>query len=311
MATLICGSMAYDTIMVFDDRFRNHILPEQVHILNVSFQVPEMRREFGGCAGTIAYNLGLLGDDPLPMATVGADFGDYAAWLDRCGIDRRHVTEVPGSYTAQAYITTDLDDNQITAFHPGAMNASHRNRVDDADGVTLGIVAPDGRRGMLEHAAQFADAGIPFVFDPGQGLPLFDGPELLDLIERAAWLAVNDYESRLVEERTGLALDRLAERVEAVVVTRGAEGSTILHAGGREVIPAVAVEAAVDPTGCGDAYRAGLLHGLANGFDWATTGRLAALLGALKVATHGTQNHACDPAELRDRFRAEFGYDYT
>ncbi|HEY5790649.1 MAG TPA: carbohydrate kinase family protein [Gammaproteobacteria bacterium] len=311
MSTLICGSLAYDTIMVFHDRFRNHILPEQVHLLNVSFQVPELRRNFGGCAGNIAYNLKLLGGTALPMATVGTDFGDYAAWLDRCGIERTHVTEVPGTYTAQAYITTDLDDNQITAFHPGAMNASERNRVAEAQGVTLGIVAPDGRQGMLDHAAQFAAAGIPFIFDPGQGLPLFDGAELLRFIDQARWLAVNDYESRLVQERTGLGLEQLARRVEAVIVTRGAAGSLIHHAGQVHEIPAVTVAEAVDPTGCGDAYRAGLLFGLERGLDWPTSGRIAALLGALKVGCHGTQNHAFDAAEIDERFHAAFGYRFA
>ena len=308
MSTLICGSIAFDTIMVFQDRFRNHILPDQVHILNVSFHVPEMRREFGGCAGNIAYSLHLLGGHPLPMATVGDDFAPYADWLDGRGIDRRHITAVPGSYTAQAYITTDLDDNQITAFHPGAMNASHQNRVDATDGVSLGIVSPDGRQGMIDHAQQFATAGIPFIFDPGQGLPLFDGPTLLELVDQANWLALNDYESRLLLERTGLTLAELVRRVEAVVITRGAEGSSI-YTGGEEIaLPAVTVEAAVDPTGCGDAYRAGLLYGLEKGLDWPTIGRIASLLGALKVAHHGTQNHAFDEDEFADRFSEAFGY---
>ncbi len=308
MSTLICGSMAFDTIMVFQDRFKNHILPDQVHILNVSFHVPEMRREFGGCAGNIAFGLQLLGGRPLPMATVGEDFAPYAAWLDRCGIDRRHITTVPGSYTAQAYITTDLDDNQITAFHPGAMNASHTNRVDATDGVRLGIVSPDGRQGMIDHAAQFAAAGIPFVFDPGQGLPLFDGPALLDLIDQATWLTLNDYESRLLLERTGLTLDGLTRRVEAVVITRGAEGSSIYADGEEITLPAVPVEVAVDPTGCGDAYRAGLLYSLEQGYDWPTTGRVASLMGALKVAHHGTQNHAFERDAFAERFKEAFGY---
>ncbi|MDX1592605.1 MAG: carbohydrate kinase family protein [Gammaproteobacteria bacterium] len=308
MATLICGSIAYDTIMVFQDRFRNHILPDQVHILNVSFHVPEMRREFGGCAGNIAYGLDLLGGRPLPMATVGEDFAPYAEWLDSRGIDRRHVTRVPDTYTAQAYITTDLDDNQITAFHPGAMNASHMNRVDQAAGVTLGIVSPDGRQGMIDHAAQFAEAGIPFVLDPGQGLPLFDGPMLLEMIDQARWLTLNDYESRLLLERTGLSLAELARRLDAVVITRGGEGSTI-YTGGEEIaVPPVEVATAVDPTGCGDAYRAGLLYGLEQGLDWPTTGRVASLMGALKVAHHGTQNHAFERDEFEDRFREQFGY---
>ncbi len=308
MSTLICGSFAFDTIMVFQDRFKNHILPDQVHILNVSFHVPEMRREFGGCAGNIAYSLHLLGGNPLPMATVGEDFAPYADWFDRRGIDRRHVTVVPDTYTAQAYITTDLDDNQITAFHPGAMNASHQNRVDAASGVRLGIVSPDGRQGMVDHAQQFAAAGIPFIFDPGQGLPLFDGPALLELVDQANWLTLNDYESRLLLERTGLTLVELAHRVEAVVITRGAEGSSI-YSGGEEIaLPAIPVDVAVDPTGCGDAYRAGLLYGLEKGLDWPTTGRVASLLGALKVAHHGTQNHAFEADEFADRFHEVFGY---
>ena len=308
MSTLICGSLAFDTIMVFQDRFKNHILPDQVHILNVSFHVPEMRREFGGCAGNIAYGLNLLGGKPLPMATVGEDFAPYAAWMDRCGIDRRHVTTVPEAYTAQAYITTDLDDNQITAFHPGAMNAAHLNRVDAAEGLSLGIVSPDGRQGMIDHAAQFAAAGIPFVFDPGQGLPLFDGPALLDLVDQATWLTLNDYESRLLLERTGLTLAELARRVEAVVITRGGEGASI-YTGGEEItLPAVPVETPVDPTGCGDAFRAGLLYGLERELDWPTTGRVASLMGALKVAHHGTQNHAFEMDEFTERFRDAFGY---
>jgi len=227
MSVLICGSFAYDTIMVFQDRFKNHILPDQVHILNVCFVVPDMRREFGGCAGNIAYTLRLLGGDPLPMGTVGDDFQPYADWMDRHEIDRAHVTPVFGSYTAQAYITTDMDDNQITAFHPGAMNEAHRNRVDSVEGVELGILAPDGRQAMIDHARQFADRGIPFVFDPGQGLPMFEKPELDEFIDQATWITVNDYESRLLQERTGRDLDDIAGDVEAMIVTRGGEGSRI------------------------------------------------------------------------------------
>jgi len=311
MSTLVCGSFAYDTIMVFPDRFRNHILPEQVHILNVSFMVPQMRREFGGCAGNIAFNLGLLGEPVVPMGTVGEDFEPYARWMDRRGIDRRHVTTVEGSYTAQAFITTDMDDNQITAFHPGAMSHSHLNRVGDAQGVTLGIVSPDGREGMIEHAAQFADAGIPFIFDPGQGLPMFDGAALEGFLERASWLTVNDYESRLMQEKTGLDLRAIGERVQAVIVTRGGEGS-VIHAGGRShEIPVARVDAVNDPTGCGDAYRAGLLYGLRRGLDWETTGRVAALMGAVKIGAHGTQNHSLGAEELADRFRESFGYELS
>jgi len=309
MSILVCGSFAFDTIMVFPDRFKHHILPEQVHILNVSFMVPQMRREFGGCAGNIAYNLKLLGEDVLPMGTVGEDFEPYARWMDRCGIERRHVTTVDGTYTAQAFITTDLDDNQITAFHPGAMSQAHVNRVDDAQGVTLGIVSPDGREGMIEHAAQFAEAGIPFIFDPGQGLPMFDAAALGVFLDQASYLTVNDYESRLLQEKTGLNLRQVGERVQAVIVTRGGEGSEI-HAGGRSYeIPVARTDAVRDPTGCGDAYRAGLLYGLRRGLDWETTGRVASLAGAVKIGAHGTQNHQLGAAELQDRFRESFGYD--
>ncbi len=308
MSALICGSFAYDTIMVFHDRFRNHILPEQVHILNVSFLVPDMRREFGGCAGNIAYNLKLLGGDPLPMATVGDDFGPYADWFTRCGIEQKHIKVIPGNFTGQAFITTDMDDNQITAFHPGAMSHAHENRVTDAEGVSIGIVSPDGREGMLEHAAQFAEAGIPFIFDPGQGMPMFDGEELLRFVEQASWVALNDYESQLLQERTGKSLEELAGMVRAMIVTRGAEGSRIYADGTCIEIPTARIEAAVDPTGCGDAYRAGLLYGLVNDLDWPTTGRVAALMGALKIEHHGTQNHRFTVEEFGERFRENFGY---
>ncbi len=308
MSALICGSFAYDTIMVFHDRFRNHILPEQVHILNVSFLVPDMRREFGGCAGNIAYNLKLLGGDPLPMATVGDDFGPYADWFTRCGIEQKHIKVIPGNFTGQAFITTDMDDNQITAFHPGAMSHAHENRVTDAEGVSIGIVSPDGREGMIEHAAQFAEAGIPFIFDPGQGMPMFDGEELLRFVEQASWVALNDYESQLLQERTGKSLEELAGMVRAMIVTRGAEGSRIYADGSCIEIPTARIEAAVDPTGCGDAYRAGLLYGLVNDLDWPTTGRVAALMGALKIEHHGTQNHRFTVEEFGERFRENFGY---
>lgn len=304
---LICGSFAYDTIMVFPDRFARHILPDQVHILNVSFMVPSMRREFGGCAGNIAYSLSLLGGNPLPMGTVGMDFESYARWMDQCGITRRHVLSVEGSYTAQAFITTDVDDNQITAFHPGAMGEAHRNRVQDATGVTLGTVSPDGRQGMMEHAAQFAEAGIPFLFDPGQGLPMFDGADLLEFVRQATYLAVNDYEARLIEERTGKPLAELARSLTALIVTKGAKGSEIHVRGRRLEIPCARANAMVDPTGCGDAYRAGLLYGIDRGFDWETSGRIASLMGALKIETAGTQNHRFTMEEFRSRYHAEFG----
>jgi adenosine kinase len=307
MTALVCGSYAFDTIMVFGDRFQRHILPDQVHMLNVSFLVPELRREFGGCAGNVAYNLKLLGGDGYGMGTVGHDFAPYAAWLDECGLSRRFLREVP-AFTAQAYITTDVDDNQITAFHPGAMSFSHENTVPRDAGITLGMVSPDGRDGMVQHAEQFAEAGIPFIFDPGQGLPMFDGAELAHFIDLANWVALNSYEAAMLCERTGLTIDQVAERCEAVVVTAGGEGSTVYADGEVIVIPAAKPAAIVDPTGCGDAYRAGLIYGLMNDFDWATTGRIASLMGAIKIAHPGTQNHAFTRAEFDDRFEAEFSY---
>jgi adenosine kinase len=307
MTALICGSLAFDTVMVFHGRFRENILPDQIHLLNVSFLVPSLRRNFGGCAGNIAYNLALLGGRGAPMATVGHDFGPYAQWLRGRSVDLTHVRTIDGEYTAQAFITTDLDDNQITAFHPGAMSHAHLNRVPDGDGITLGVVAPDGREGMVQHAAQFAEAGIPLLFDPGQGLPMFDGRELLDFVDKATWVAVNDYEGRMLQERTGCSLHELGRRVRALIVTRGAEGS-VIHADSREIrIPPVAPEAVTDPTGCGDAYRAGLIFGLQNGLDWETTGRVASLMGAIKVAHGGTQLHHFTRTEFEDRFLAAFG----
>ena len=307
MSALICGSFAYDTIMVFHDRFRNHILPDKVHVLSVAFLVPQLRREFGGCAGNIAYNLKLLGGDPLPMATVGKDFGPYAEWMDECGIGHELVTRIDTEYTAQAFITTDLDDNQITAFHPGAMSFAHLNDVREAPEAAIGIVAPDGREAMIEHASQFAERGTPFIFDPGQGLPMFDGDALRRILDLATWLAVNDYEWELVRERTGLDAAAVASKVEALIVTRGARGSVVHTGGASIVIPPARAGDTVDPTGCGDAFRAGLIHGLVNGMDWETTGRLASLMGALKVERHGTQNHRCPRADLEARFRESFG----
>jgi adenosine kinase len=308
MSALICGSFAYDTIMVFNDYFKKHILPDKVHILNVSFLVPEMRREFGGCAGNIAYNLKLLGGDPLPMGTVGKDFGPYADWMDRHGLNRTHLKVLDDAYTGQAFITTDMDDNQITAFHPGAMGMSHLNKITDAKGVTLGIVSPDGRDGMIQHATQFAAAGIPFIFDPGQGMPMFDGKELLAFVEQATWVTLNDYEAQLMQERTGKTLEDLAKRVQALIVTRGAEGSHIYTNGSRLEIPVVPANEINDPTGCGDAYRAGLLYGLAHKMSWETTGRIAALIGAIKIEHHGTQNHGFSRDEFAARFKDSFGY---
>lgn len=308
MSTLICGSIAFDAIMVFDGRFRDHILPEKVHILNVSFVVPEMRRAFGGTAGNIAYSLKLLGGDPLPMATVGDDAQPYIDRLDALAIDRSHVRQVPGTFTAQAFITTDLDDNQITAFHPGAMSHSHLYAVPSDGSVSLGIVAPDGREGMQQHAQQFAELGIPFVFDPGQGLPMFSGEELDWFVARAHYLALNDYEAQLMMARTGSDLAALANRVKALVVTRGAQGS-LIHADGQLLhIPVAPARAVVDPTGCGDAYRAGLLYGIGNRLDWETTGRLATVMGSLKIEQGGAQNHTADRTQIGDRFAEAFGY---
>ena len=306
MHTLICGSIAYDNIMVFNGRFKDHILPEQLHILNVAFLVPDLRREFGGCAGNIAYNLQLLGGRPLIMATVGDDHQPYAYRLDRLGLAQQHVRHVPQTFTAQAFITTDLDDNQITAFHPGAMNHSQLNHVHDVRDVKLGIVAPDGREGMLQHAREFHAAGIPFLFDPGQGLPMFDGAELLEFVRLADFVAVNDYEGQLLQEKTQLRLDQIAQRVRALVVTLGAKGSLIFTGGEQIEIPCVAADSVVDPTGCGDAYRAGLLYGIASGMDWQQTGRLASLLGALKIAHRGGQNHHFTRDEIASRFKQNF-----
>ena len=307
-AVLICGSIAYDSIMVFEGRFKDHILPEQVHILNVAFLVPTLRREWGGCAGNIAYGLQLLGGNPLPMATVGRDGADYLERLQSLGISRQCVSVVDEAFTAQAYITTDLDDNQITAFHPGAMSHSHVNKVSDAGNVALAIVAPDGRQGMIEHAQQLADANIPFIFDPGQGLPMFNGEELLQFLEQARYAAVNDYEAKLLTEKTGMTLEQLSERVEALIVTRGAEGSWIFCRGQQIVIPCVKADSVVDPTGCGDSFRAGLLYGLTHDMDWETTGRLASTMGAIKSAHKGGQQYAPSKAEIADRFNQAFDY---
>ncbi|PPE72352.1 carbohydrate kinase family protein [Solimonas fluminis] len=309
MSALICGSFAYDTIMVFPGHFKNEILPDKVHILNVSFLVPQMRREFGGCAGNIAYNLKLLGGEPLPMGTVGNDFERYAAWMDQNGVCRDYVKLVPDAYTAQAYITTDLDDNQITAFHPGAMNFSHTQDVPA--GVKIGTVSPDGRDGMLLHARQFAEAGIPFIFDPGQGLPMFGGEELRDFIAKASYVAVNDYEAELLMERTGWTLRQIAGHLDALIVTRGGKGSHIITPKKQYEIPCAEAGSLTDPTGCGDAFRAGLLYGLQSGKDWETTGRIASLMGAYNIERPGTQNHRFTLDEFRERFREEFRYDFA
>jgi adenosine kinase len=307
MSILVCGSIAYDTIMVFRDQFKNHILPEQIHILNVAFLVPDMRREYGGCAGNIAYGLKLLGEEPLIMATVGHDFDPYERRLDLLGLSRKHVRRLDDQFTAQAFITTDIDDNQITAFHPGAMSQSHLNRIGEANGVRLAIVSPDGRQGMVEHSRDLARARVPYVLDPGQGLPMFSGADLLEMLEGARCLTVNDYEARLVEQKTGMAIAELASRVEAVVVTRGAEGADILAAGQQIHVPPVKPDSLVDPTGCGDAFRAGLLYGMSRGWDWGKSGRLASLMGSIKIAHRGGQNHRVSRDEIARRFSAAFG----
>lgn len=304
---LICGSVAFDTIMVFQGRFKEHILPDKIHMLNVSFLVPQMRREFGGCAGNIAYNLRLLGDTGLPMATVGKDFGLYEDWMKHTGVPQDYIKLIETEHTAQGFVTTDLDDNQIWAFHPGAMQRSHDNKVGSAKDVAIGIVAPDGRDGMIQHAADFAAANIPFIFDPGQGLPLFNGDDLRAFINQATWVAVNDYEWQMLQEKTRLSAQEIVQNVEALIVTRGAEGS-VIYTKGREIhIPTAKAREVVDPTGCGDAYRAGLLHGLLHGLDWETTGHIASLLGALKIESRGTQNHTFTTAGFEQRFQESFG----
>ena len=307
MSALICGSMAYDTIMVFHDKFKNHILPDKVHMLNVSFLVPAMRREYGGCAGNIAYNLKLLEEDPFIMATVGHDFEPYSQWLSLCDLSPKYLKIVDDSYTGQAYITTDEDDNQITAFHPGAMNSSHLNSVPTDAGISLGIVSPDGRDGMIQHATEFSEAGIAFIFDPGQGMPMFSGDELLNFMKQATWAIFNDYESELMQKQTGLSLAELAEKVDTLIVTRGGKGSQIYTQGKMIEIPAAATETLNDPTGCGDAYRAGLMFGIMNGYGWEETGRIASLMGAIKIEHHGTQNHNFTMNAFKIRYQESFG----
>ena len=307
MSILVCGSLAFDTIMVFPDQFRKHILPDQIHILNVSFLVPEMRREFGGTAGNIAYNLKLLGETPTVMATVGHDFGPYAQRFEALGLPMRHVRTVDGQFTGQAFITTDIDDNQITAFHPGAMGYAHYNSVTDAPGVKLAIVSPDGRDGMIQHARELTEAGIPYVFDPGQGLPMFSGDELMSMMKGAVALAVNDYEARVVEQKTGRSTADIAKTVGAVVVTRGAEGSTVHTREGKTDVAALPAERVVDPTGCGDAFRSGLLYGLARGWPLAKCAQLGAVMGSIKIGYRGGQNHEPSRATIAENFSRAFG----
>jgi adenosine kinase len=310
MSALICGSLAYDTIMVFPDQFKEHILPDKVHILNVAFLVPEMRREFGGVAGNISYNLRLLGGEPYPMATVGDDFGPYQRHLDEMGISRRYVRHMEGEFTPQAFITTDIDDNQITAFHPGAMQFSYLNRVADTDGIRIGIVAPDSKKAMLQHSRDFAAAGIPHIFDPGQGMTLFNGEELRQCIREAKYIVLNDYEFQLIKERTGMDGNAIAHQVEALIVTRGGEGSVLRTREGERTIGAVEPEDVKDPTGCGDAFRSGLLYGLLNDLDLTTCCRIGSVMGAIKVAQLGPQNHKPTFDEIQQRFFDAYGYRF-
>ncbi len=311
MSVLICGSIAYDHIMVFPDQFKNHILPDKVHILNVSFLVPKMRKEFGGCAGNIAYNLNLLDDSAaLPMATVGEDFYAYECWMKKHNINQKHIKTIKDSFTAQAFITTDMDDNQITAFHPGAMNYSQENKINNIGRVVLGIISPDGRDGMISHAQQFVDSNTPFIFDPGQGMPMFDGKELNEFIEQATWVTVNDYEWQMMKDKTGFEEKEIVERVSALIITYGGNGSKI-HTKDRTIeIPAVTPEAVVDPTGCGDAFRGGLLFGLINDMDLETTGRIASMMGSKKISCHGTQNHSFTLDEFKSYFKDHYGYNF-
>lgn len=306
---LICGSYAFDSIMTFHDRFKNHILPDKVHILNVSFLVPNMRKEFGGCAGNITYNLNLLGANAIPMATVGEDFVSYKNWLDKCGIDYSYIKVIENTYTGQAFITTDLDDNQITAFHPGAMNESHKNKISVVNDIAIGIVSPDGKDGMLEHARDFYNMNVPFIFDPGQGMPMFSSDELKNFIKQASWIALNDYESQMLADKTGLSITEIANEVKALIITKGKEGSEIyVNNEIIKIIPTKACET-LDPTGCGDAYRAGLIFGIMNNLDWKSTGQLASVLGAIKVAHLGTQNHSFDIETIIKTYKQQYGED--
>ena len=308
--SLICGSIAFDKIMQYHGRFGDTLLADQLHRVNVSFLVPTLRTEYGGCAVNIAYNLKLLGGDPLIMGTIGQDGGDYLDRMEQQGLAINAIRTIPDAYTAQCFVTADLDNNQINAFHPGAMQFSHENNVADQGPLRLAIIAPDGRDGMLKHARDCAAQGVPFMFDPGQQLPMFSGEELLTFLEQASYLACNDYEFEMVMDRTGLALQDIAARLDALIVTRGEKGSDIYAGGEHHKIPAVPASSVVDPTGCGDAYRAGLLFGIANDLDWPTSGRLASLLGAIKIAHQGGQNQSFTPQEIADKFEAAFGYRF-
>ena len=295
MSALVCGSLAFDSIATFSGRFADQIMPNQLHVLNVSFLVPTLRREFGGCAGNIAYNLAALGGDPVVVAALGADGADYLARLRSWSATTEHVRSVAEAYTAQAFIITDLDNNQITAFHPGAMQWAHETAVPGRSDIRIAIVAPDGRSAMLEHSQQLAQADIPFIFDPGQGLPMFDGEELRAFVDRATWVAVNDYEAQMLAERTGRSIEAMSRsHLRGVVVTLGAHGCEVWQQGAKTVVPGIAATEVVDPTGCGDAFRSAMLFGLERGWSLADCARLGNRLGALKIASRGGQNHVLD-----------------
>jgi adenosine kinase len=308
--TLICGSLAFDKIMQYHGRFAETLLADQMHRVNVSFLVPTLRTEYGGCSANIAYNLNMLGGDPLIMATIGQDGGEYLERFEQMGISTRAIRKIGHAYTAQCFVTADLDNNQINAFHPGAMQFAHENNVADCGPLRVAIIAPDGRDGMLKHATDCAKLNLPFMFDPGQQLPMFSGEELIDFINKASYVAANDYEFEMLMDRTGLTLADIAAKLEALIVTRGEKGSEIYANGECFEIPTVTASAVVDPTGCGDAYRAGLLFGITSGFDWPTTGRLASLMGSIKIASQGGQNHVFTAADIADRFEKEFGYRF-
>jgi adenosine kinase len=308
--TLICGSLAFDKIMQYNGRFGETLLADQLHKVNVSFLVPTLRTEYGGCSANIAYNLAMLGGDPLIMATIGQDGGEYLERFAKLGISTRAIRKIGHAYTAQCFVTADLDNNQINAFHPGAMQFSHENNVADVGPLRVAIIAPDGRDGMIKHARDCFEQGVPFMFDPGQQLPMFSGDELLTFIDQATYVAANDYEFEMLMDRTGLTLPQIADKLEALIVTRGEKGSEIYAGGQRFEIPCVPAAAVVDPTGCGDAFRAGLLFGIVNEMDWPTTGRLASLMGSIKIAHQGGQNHVDTAAGLADKFEAAFGYRF-
>lgn len=307
---LICGSLAFDKIMQYHGRFGDTLLADQLHRVNVSFLVPTLRTEYGGCSANIAYNLKMLGGEPLMMGTLGQDGGDYLARFEQLGLETRGIRTIGDAYTAQCFVTADQDNNQINAFHPGAMQFSHQNNVADQGALRVAIISPDGRDGMIKHARDCAELKVPFMFDPGQQLPMFSGEELLTFIGQASYLACNDYEFEMVMDRTGLSQADIAARLDALIVTRGAEGSDIFAGGEHHRIPAVQAADVVDPTGCGDAYRAGLLFGITNDLDWPTSGRIASLLGAIKIGSQGGQNHSFTAQEFDQKFEAAFGFKF-